>query len=237
MEACPERDPKLLDFILPAGDRPKNARNVGRCGVAKEEKLELRLGLPGEEDYSLCLLPVKASGHGRAGAYPVVGWPPVRTFRKNFSGSSFNLPTVLPQKDKLTKSEEEEAFRKPRLVKVNMDRMPIGRKIDLEAYRSYDELAAAIDELFQGLLAAQTNEVSSGGRDRRKAFSGPIDGSGDFTLVYEDLEGDVLLVGDVPWDMFVAGVKRLRVMRSSDLTSSLHTVKNGEENSIAAGRR
>lgn len=34
-----------------------------------------------------------------------------------------------------------------------MDGVPIGRKVDLKAYDSYDKLSSAVDELFRGLLA------------------------------------------------------------------------------------
>lgn len=30
-------------------------------------------------------------------------------------------------------------------------------------------------------------------------ITGLLDGRGDYTLVYEDSEGDRMLVGDVPW--------------------------------------
>ena len=33
-----------------------------------------------------------------------------------------------------------------------------------------------------------------------KTFTGLLDGSGDYALVYEDNEGDQMLVGDVPWE-------------------------------------
>jgi len=35
-------------------------------------------------------------------------------------------------------------------------------------------------------------------------------------LTYEDKEGDWMLVGDVPWGMFLTSVKRLRIMRTSE---------------------
>lgn len=38
-------------------------------------------------------------------------------------------------------------------VKINMDGIPIGRKIDLAAYKSYEKLSSAIDDLFRDLLA------------------------------------------------------------------------------------
>ena len=35
--------------------------------------------------------------------------------------------------------------------------------------------------------------------EEEKAITGLFDGSGEYTLVYEDNEGDRMLVGDVPW--------------------------------------
>lgn len=114
-----------------------------------------------------------------------------------------------------------------------MDGVPIGRKVDLNAYGSYEKLSSAVDELFRGLLAAGTSKVfdlnvfdaqrdsPAGGIDNKqeeqKPITGLLDGSGEYTLVYEDNEGDRMLVGDVPWHMFVSTVKRLRVLKSSDL--------------------
>jgi hypothetical protein len=38
-----------------------------------------------------------------------------------------------------------------------MDGIPIGRKIDLNALGSYDELSLSVDKLFRGLLAGTMN--------------------------------------------------------------------------------
>lgn len=35
--------------------------------------------------------------------------------------------------------------------------------------------------------------------EEEKEITGLLDGSGEYTLVYEDNEGDRMLVGDVPW--------------------------------------
>lgn len=35
--------------------------------------------------------------------------------------------------------------------------------------------------------------------EKTKMITGLLDGGGDYTLVYEDSEGDRMLVGDVPW--------------------------------------
>jgi auxin-responsive protein IAA len=34
-----------------------------------------------------------------------------------------------------------------------MEGVPIGRKVDLKAYDTYEKLSIAVDELFRGLLA------------------------------------------------------------------------------------
>jgi len=40
---------------------------------------------------------------------------------------------------------------------------------------------------------------NKGEEHKEKANTGLLVGSGDYTLVYEDNEGDSMLVGDVPW--------------------------------------
>lgn len=37
-----------------------------------------------------------------------------------------------------------------------MDGIPIGRKVDLKAYDSYEKLSQAVDELFRDLLAGMS---------------------------------------------------------------------------------
>ena len=45
-----------------------------------------------------------------------------------------------------------------------------------------------------------------------------------YVPTYEDKDGDWMLVGDVPWEMFTSSCKRLRIMKGSEakgLTSYL----------------
>ncbi|KAG9143316.1 hypothetical protein Leryth_010224 [Lithospermum erythrorhizon] len=154
---------------------------------------------------------------------PVVGWPPIRSFRKNIASSSSlkpvsESPNVVPKESASKKPIENS--QNSLFVKINMDGIPIGRKVDLKALDSYEKLSSAVDHLFRGLLAAQNDSSACGveNKDKReKAITGLLDGSGEYTLVYEDNEGDRMLVGDVPWHMFVSTVKRLRVLRTSEL--------------------
>ncbi|OWM77743.1 hypothetical protein CDL15_Pgr012445 [Punica granatum] len=156
-----------------------------------------------------------------------------RSFRKNLASTTTNQakqpcpPPPTPPESQTTKkpaSEKPAAFKngsKGLFVKINMDGVPIGRKVDLRAYDSYKKLSAAVDDLFRGLLAAQ-RDSSAGGiqskEEEEKPITGLLDGRGEYTLVYEDYEGDRMLVGDVPWQMFVSTVKRLRVLKSSELS-------------------
>ncbi|CAN1836810.1 Auxin-responsive protein IAA26, partial [Linum perenne] len=144
---------------------------------------------------------------------PVVGWPPIRSFRKNLASSS----SKQQQNDNHQSKNEKppvEACKRGMFVKINMDGVPIGRKVDLAAYDSYTRLSTAVDELFRDLLAAQRDSSVD-----EEAITGILDGSGEYTLVYEDNEGDRMLVGDVPWHMFVSTVKRLRVLKSSEVSA------------------
>ncbi|KAI3967724.1 hypothetical protein MKX01_039634 [Papaver californicum] len=160
-----------------------------------------------------------------AAAAPVVGWPPIRSYRKNLSNSATKPVAAELDKKKMPKEncvKMPENCRKGLFVKINMDGVPIGRKVDIKAYDSYEKLAYAVDELFRCLLAAQTDTPSCGIHNKKfevKAITGLLDSGGEYTLVYEDNEGDRMLVGDVPWDMFASTVKRLRVLKSSELST------------------
>ncbi|XP_011072438.1 auxin-responsive protein IAA26 [Sesamum indicum] len=176
-----------------------------------------------------------SSAQKRTAPAPVVGWPPIRSFRKNIAtGSSSKLASESPNAAADKDSGPKPAENSPRtlFVKINMDGIPIGRKVDLKAYNSYEKLACAVDELFRGLVAAQSEVCAGGIKDdeggKGKVIGGLLDGSGEYTLVYEDNEGDRMLVGDVPWHMFVSTVRRLRVLKSSELPRLSRGSKEGK---------
>ncbi|KAI3857098.1 hypothetical protein MKX03_000958 [Papaver bracteatum] len=149
----------------------------------------------------------------------VVGWPPIREYRMN---SLVNQVKVSSKGDNNLKKKvtcnsnndkNKENGRNLLFVKVNMDGEQIGRKVDLNARTCYDTLAQALEEMFHNPTTA--NFIRSNGE---KEFSSKLlDGSSDFVLTYEDREGDWMLVGDVPWGMFLNTAKRLRIMRTSEM--------------------
>lgn len=162
------------------------------------------------------------SSQTRMTSAPVVGWPPIRSFRKNLPSSSAKATPESPDGSPENAAKLETSTKRL-FVKINMDGIPIGRKVDLKAYDSYDKLSVAVDELFRDLRAAAQRDPIAAGNQRslqkEQVFTGLLDGSGEFTLVYEDDEGDRMLVGDVPWEMFVSTAKRLRVLKSSELST------------------
>nr|BAJ85337.1 predicted protein [Hordeum vulgare subsp. vulgare] len=157
-----------------------------------------------------------ASGHPQS--FGVVGWPPIRTFRMNslFGQAKDNASEAETKKaaadDSGSQKDKEEGEKKGRVpgwVKVNMDGEVIGRKVDLNAHRSYKTLALALEIMFTKPSAGL---CASNGTKSLKL----LDNSSEYQMTYEDRDGDWMLVGDVPWEMFVGSVKRLRIMRTSD---------------------
>ncbi|KAJ6842318.1 auxin-responsive protein IAA18-like [Iris pallida] len=171
-----------------------------------------------------CAAVAHSSPLTRVVSTPVIGWPPVRSFRKNLATITTNKPSVESQKVGSEKATKPDNGGRGLFVKINMEGVPIGRKIDLKAYDNYDNLSLAVDELFRGLLEAQRDPKAVAAQkqtEKNQAITGLVDGTGEYTLVYEDDEGDKMLVGDVPWEMFVTQAKRLRVLKTSEL-SLLH---------------
>lgn len=169
----------------------------------------------------------------------VVGWPPIRSYRMNslvnqaklpateefnsLIGNSKNSNTVVGKgtnncSDKNNGSAKENGrLRSSLFVKVNMDGTPIGRKVDLSAHRCYETLAQTLEDMFHTSTSTISSIRSSGEEhDKATRSSKMLGGSSDFVLTYEDKEGDWMLVGDVPWGMFINSVRRLKIMRTSE---------------------
>ena len=77
----------------------------------------------------------QVSIHDRA---QVVGWPPIRSFRKN------SLTTTSKNNDEVDGKPGPAAL----FVKVSMDGAPYLRKVDLRSYSTYKELSSALEKMF-----------------------------------------------------------------------------------------
>lgn len=154
----------------------------------------------------------KTSGSNANSAAPaakaqVVGWPPIRSFRKN---------TLAP-----SPKNNNEIDGKPGpvalFVKVSMDGAPYLRKVDLRTYSTYQELSSALEKMFSCFTIGQCGPQGAPSREMmsESKLRDLLNGS-EYVLTYEDKDGDWMLVGDVPWEMFIASCKRLKIMKGSD---------------------
>ncbi|GMH14271.1 hypothetical protein Nepgr_016112 [Nepenthes gracilis] len=92
-------------------------------------------------------------------------------------------------------------------VKVAVDGAPYLRKVDLEMYSSYKHLSEALEDMFSCFTIR--NYFNAG------KLMDPVDGS-EYVLAYEDRDGDWMMVGDIPWQIFARSCKRIRLMKSSE---------------------
>ncbi|XP_038903795.1 auxin-induced protein AUX22-like [Benincasa hispida] len=94
-------------------------------------------------------------------------------------------------------------MKKQMYVKVSFEGTPFLRKVDLGMVKGYGDLVRAMEKLFGSSI-----------------------GGSEYTVTYEDRDGDWMLVGDVPWKMFIESCKRLRIMKKTE-------VKRSEMNSLS----
>ncbi|XP_057972792.1 auxin-responsive protein IAA13-like [Malania oleifera] len=80
-------------------------------------------------------------------------------------------------------------------VKVNMDGLPIGKKVDLNASSIYETLAQAWEDMFVNPTTGITSfhECLSGESEQSRMTTKLLNGSSEFSLIYEDEEGDLML--------------------------------------------
>ncbi|KAK4761088.1 hypothetical protein SAY87_005981 [Trapa incisa] len=159
------------------------------------EITELRLGLPGAT-----AVVVEKSEKKRAFSELTDERKAAATAAPRAKSQVVGWPPVCSYRRKNPAAAE---YSKNRCVKVSMDGAICLRKIDLSLQEGYSELAVAVKKLFG------CDALGEGLKDEEK---------GEYNkLIYEDKDGDWMLVGDVPWEMFIESCKRLRIMKRSEI--------------------
>ncbi|KAG4963789.1 Auxin-responsive protein IAA9 [Glycine max] len=137
----------------------------------------------------------------------VVGWPPIRSFRKN------SLATTTKNVEEVDGKAGSGAL----FVKVSMDGAPYLRKVDLKNYSAYAELSSALENMFSCFTIGSCGSHGNlGGEVLNETKLKDLLHGSEYVLTYKDKDGDWMLVGDVPWEMFIETCKRLRIMKSSE---------------------
>ncbi|XP_028965154.1 auxin-responsive protein IAA8-like [Malus domestica] len=95
-------------------------------------------------------------------------------------------------------------------VKVSMDGAPYLRKVDLKTYGSYLELSLAMEKMFSCFTIGHCGSHGDS-RDGLSESRLDLPHGAEYVLTYEDKDGDWMLVGDVPREMFTDSCKRMRI--------------------------
>ncbi|ONK56121.1 uncharacterized protein A4U43_C10F4340 [Asparagus officinalis] len=83
-------------------------------------------------------------------------------------------------------------------TKVHKQGIALGRSVDLSRFNSYDELIAELDGMFE--------------------FKGELMSSNkNWMIVYTDSEGDMMLVGDDPWQEFCNMVRKINIYTKEEV--------------------
>ncbi|KAK6145995.1 hypothetical protein DH2020_019864 [Rehmannia glutinosa] len=160
---------------------------------------ELRLGLPGTDESEEIISHAKASkrnASAKSNDHETAPANKIGIF--NCRAQIVGWPPVRSYRKNNMKTENESGI----YVKVSMDGAPYLRKIDLKVYDGYPQLLKALETMFK---------LTIGDYSERDGFKGS-----EYAPAYEDKDGDLMLVGDVPWDMFMSSCKRLRIMKGSE---------------------
>ncbi|GJU16201.1 auxin response factor 2B [Tanacetum coccineum] len=102
-------------------------------------------------------------------------------------------------------------------TKVHKQGTALGRSVDVTKFNNYDELIAELDTLF---------EFHGELKDRTKTW----------VVVYTDDEGDMMLVGDDPWEEFIVMVRKIYIYTKEEVDRMNLGALNsrGEDNSSIA---
>ncbi|KAF6156345.1 hypothetical protein GIB67_039324 [Kingdonia uniflora] len=135
---------------LPGGGSEGDDEEFWKRGFS--ETIDLKLTLPSDEmdltekmknstiEKSLFILLLMILQSRRlASMEQAVGWPPVRSYRKN---------VMAVQKSKTDDEEKVNTNANTNFVKVSLDRAPYLRKVNLKMYKSYQELSDALGKMF-----------------------------------------------------------------------------------------
>ncbi|GAB4843283.1 Auxin-responsive protein iaa7 [Ancistrocladus abbreviatus] len=179
------------------------SKELGEVDLNSPSKEKNLLPVPCTKD-----IPVKPPAKAQ-----VVGWPPVRSYRKNAMATQKTTTEV--ENDKTVATGGGTSSGTAALVKVSIDGAPFLRKVDLKMYKSYQELSDALGKMFSAFT--MRNYGAPGMIDfMNESKLMNLLNSSEFVPTYEDKDGDWMLVGDVPWEMFVSSCKRLRIMKGSE---------------------
>ncbi|KAK9672126.1 hypothetical protein RND81_12G078400 [Saponaria officinalis] len=161
-----------------SSNSPRNNNGYYCCYNSKDLSTDLKLGLTISSLSSPFYLPSSPRGQYN-------DWPPIKPLLRN---------TLAGKSNTNSRHNNDSLF-----VKVYMQGIPIGRKLNLLAHHGYPSLISTLSHMFNTPILFQDLICHSSLEENH-------------ILTYEDKEGDWMMVGDVPWELFLTTVKRLKIV-------------------------
>ncbi|KAM0858290.1 hypothetical protein ACQ4PT_047922 [Festuca glaucescens] len=190
MAECKGRDQYSPSSSMDSSTHPALSTTASPCRPARQDlSTDLRLGL------SLSTSPSSSSSSLHE-VESIVSTPRNQVL--------FNWPPIKPLlRSALAASASGHRRHRTLFVKVYMDGFPIGRKLDLLLLVGYDSLLIKLCHMFKTPItyAAVYHQQVPGVKAAH-------------ILTYEDQDGDWMMVGDVPWKLFLSSVKKLKITRA-----------------------
>ncbi|KAK3164159.1 hypothetical protein QOZ80_1AG0013480 [Eleusine coracana subsp. coracana] len=186
MAECKGGGDRSPSSSMDSSTHPVLSTTSSGCRPARRDlSIDLHLGLSLSSASSL-LAPDSKSIPSKPRNQVPLDWPPIKPFLKRTLTASARRRRTL-------------------FVKVYMEGVPIGRKLDLLLLDGYDSLLAKLCHMFKtSITYADVMEYHRRVPHEKAAY----------VLTYEDQDGDWMMVGDVPWDLFLTSVKKLRIART-----------------------
>ncbi|XP_062148843.1 auxin-responsive protein IAA29-like [Alnus glutinosa] len=129
----------------------------------------------------------------------VVGWPPIKSWRNNYKRVCHdNYRGGRRLLENATSTCGGGRRSNSMYVKVKMEGVGIGRKVDVGLHHSFQTLTETLLDMFRKWLLETGQENSN-----------------NYKLVYQDKEGDWLYTQDVSWRTFIGSVQRLKLLKIS----------------------
>ncbi|XP_065017725.1 auxin-responsive protein IAA27-like [Musa acuminata AAA Group] len=107
--------------------------------------------------------------------------------------------------------DENGHFTPTMFVKVHKQGCAIARKINLKAHDNYESLRRALEEMSRNFLSNPYHPYIQS----EEAQNEEVD-TGDFVILYENHQGNRMLITDAAWEVFINTARRLYIVKNPE---------------------
>ncbi|XP_009413461.2 auxin-responsive protein IAA27-like [Musa acuminata AAA Group] len=107
--------------------------------------------------------------------------------------------------------DENGHFTPTMFVKVHKQGCAIARKINLKAHDNYESLRRALEEMSRNFLSNPYHPYIQS----EEAQNEEVD-TGDLVILYENHQGNRMLITDAAWEVFINTARRLYIVKNPE---------------------